>query len=126
MDQYYAFLNYGFVPDHPRQVLNTVKGMSPFDVVNTIVTMPEFEFKKPPHGPKKEVVIAPPFRQQSFNLTYNAFSRTFMDLIMFARFIVFDEVDDTAVIKSIEYQYVQYRQMCLKKGIKVDENLMRC
>lgn len=55
MDHYYAFLNYGFILEYARDPSNTLKRIkSPFDVVNTIVTMPEFEFKRPPHGPKKE------------------------------------------------------------------------
>ena len=44
MDQYYAFLNYGFIPSPPKDLEGGFHDANPFDTLSTIVTIPEFIF----------------------------------------------------------------------------------
>lgn len=102
-DQYEMFMNYGFLPSAPPHI-NEETGevkLLPFNVMHTLSTIvkaPEEIFSKEiPYGDQKDMVLPYMFRQQAFKLRYDFTMDGFKYMLQFARFIVFDEPDDTAV-----------------------------
>lgn len=113
-DQYQAFMNYGFLPDPPSG--SPPQALNPFDSINFIITIPEKVFTTGPYAKQKDGVIQPKYRQQSFTMKSSLADRNFMNMLMFARFIVFDEPKDDAVIKSINIAYLEYKKAVTSDG----------